>query len=98
MFGSTIGGDAERRLLTEARRIESAPVRARTAELLDGALSPREIGERVDVQASATIDLLRAEAVGESGEEAAGLANAVAEAYRQVASEGRQARRGARRP
>ncbi len=92
VFGSAIGGDAERRLLTEARRVESAPVRARAAELLDGTLSPREIGDHVDVQASTTIDLLRVEAVGKTGQDAAALANAVAEAYRQVAGEGRQAR------
>lgn len=91
VFGSPIGGDAERRLLTEARRMESKPVLARAAGLLDGPMPPAEIGQHVDVQASTTIDLLRIEAVGDSGEAAAALANAVAEAYRQVAGEGQRA-------
>jgi capsular polysaccharide biosynthesis protein len=84
------GGDPERIVTSNAAFIESPTVSDRVIALTGNRLTRKELEERLTVEPSANGDFITIRALDATRENAAGLADAVDLAYRQVISEQRQ--------
>lgn len=79
--------DPARYVRNQAELVTSTPVAIRAAELLDGQVSAEEITAQVTAQPSIDLDLITIRALAPAAEDAARLADAVAEGYQQVTTE-----------
>lgn len=79
--------DPQRYVRNQATFINSAPVLARAAELLDGRQELDELERRVEARAGIDVDLVTIVAQESGPQSAARLANAVADAYQQLVAE-----------
>ena len=89
VFGNAAANavDPMRFVRNQAELAESTPVLVRASELVGGRLSARQIDARVTAQPSTELDLVVISALDTTAEDAAALANAVAEAYQQEVTE-----------
>ena len=83
--------DPDRPVREAASRIASRSVLRRAARTLDG-VDRRTLEDAIDVEADTGVGLIVVSAESRDAEQAAAMANAVAEAYRQQATEAVQAR------
>jgi Mrp family chromosome partitioning ATPase/capsular polysaccharide biosynthesis protein len=79
--------DPSRYVPQQAARVTSGPTLQRASELLDGEVSPEALAQIVSVDTSIDLDLLLVSARARNPDDAAVLANTVAEAYQDVARE-----------
>ena len=84
------GGDPERIVTSHAAFIESPTVSDRVIALTGNRLTRKDLEQRLTVEPSANGDFITIRALDATRENAAGLADAVDLAYRQVISEQRQ--------
>jgi capsular polysaccharide biosynthesis protein len=84
-------GDAERTVLTRAQFIQTPIVLDRVVALTENRLTRKELEQRLTVEPSADADFITIRALDTTAENAAGLADAVNLAYRQILGEQRQA-------
>jgi capsular exopolysaccharide synthesis family protein len=87
LFEEIAGAGGERFLANQTEVANSPDVHARAAELLGGDYTEEEVGGKVTVRPSEDVDLLTVNAEGGTPEEAAGIANAVGEAYTELRGE-----------
>jgi capsular exopolysaccharide synthesis family protein len=80
-------GDATRFVRNQAQRFQSTAVALRASELLDSAVSPSGVRERVRAQPATDVDIIVVLAVARTADGAATLANAVVQAYEDVVTE-----------
>ena len=80
-------GSMDRHVRNEAQRITSSTVVTRVSERLEGSMSPGEVRERIEAEASADLDVITVTAEGSTADEAAGLANAVMATYEEKIGE-----------
>lgn len=92
LFEETAGAGGERFLANQAEMAGSPDVHARAAEMLGADYAQEDVTGLVEVRASEEVDLLTIAAEGNSPEEAAAIANAVAEAHAAVQAEDIQER------
>ena len=84
-------GDSERTVMSHAQFIESPTVTDRVIALTGNRLTRKELEKRLEVEPSANADFITIRALDTTPTNAAGLADAVDLAYRQILSEQRQA-------
>ena len=85
--GPTTSLDPSRYVRNQAQFVTSSPVFARAAETLGGELSVEDISQRVSAQPSVDLDLITIRALAPTGEDAALLANTVAQAYQDLVTD-----------
>jgi capsular exopolysaccharide synthesis family protein len=77
-------GDATRFIRNQAQRFQSTTVAARASEILDSAVSPAGVRDRIVAQPATDVDIIVLRATARTAEGAATLANAVVQAYEEV--------------